>query len=139
MEQAQALTQIDLPHYGIHAGQAGGQVCADAVEKGFGILQAFCFYGNGNVLLLNEIVAVRSLVREKVIVLHAELIQSVSLEGHEQCAAELLLVEGAVEQGDFCRSIDRQGVEKRAVCHEQLHLLFRRGNLVIDIKKAPSF
>ena len=44
MEQAQALTQIDLPHYGIHAGQAGGQVCADTVEEGFCILQTFRFH-----------------------------------------------------------------------------------------------
>ena len=139
MKQAQALVQIDLPSHGVHAGQTGGQVCPDTVEKGFCVLQTFRLHGNGNVLLLNEIIAVRCLVREKVVVLHAELIQSVSLEGHQQCAAELLLIESTVKQGDLRRSIDRQSIEKRTICHEQLHLLFRRGHLVIDIKKAPSF
>ena len=139
MEQAQTLTQIDLPHYGIHTGQACGQVCPDTVEKGFCVFQTFRLCGNGNVLLLNEIVAICRLIREKVVVLYTELIQPVSLKGHEQRAAEFLLVEGAVEQGDLRRCIDRQGVEKSAVCHKQLHLLFRRGYLVIDIKKTPSF
>ena len=138
MEQPQALVEGDLPYAGIHAAQASGQVGADAGEKGTGLLNAALGHGHGDVLLLHQIVAAAGLVQQNAVVLAAHIVAAILPVGHEQIPAELLPVELAVHQRQLDARVYGQAVENAAVAQKQLHLLFRRGHGVIDVKKAPG-
>ena len=56
----------------------------------------------------------------------------------QEIPTELLPVELAVHQRQLDARVDGQAVEDAAVAQKQLHLLFRRGHGVIDIKKTPG-
>ena len=138
MEQAQALVEGDFPYAGIHAAQASGQVSSHAGEEGAGLLDAALGHGHSDVLLLHQIVAAAGLVQQNVVVLAAHIVAAILPVGHQEIPAELLPVELAVHQRQLNTRIDGQAVENAAVAQKQLHLLFRRGHGVIDVKKAPG-
>jgi len=138
MEQAQALVEGDFTDAGIHAAEASGQVSSHAGEEGAGLLDAALGHGHGDVLLLHQIVAAAGLVQQNVVVLAAHIVAAILPVGHQEISAELLPVKLAVHQCQLDARIDGQAVEDAAVAQKQLHLLFRRGHGIIDIKKAPG-
>ena len=138
VEQPQTLVEGDFPYTGIHAAEASGQVGSHAGEEGAGLLDAALGYGHGDVLLLHQIVAAAGLVQQNVVVLAAHIVAAILLVGHQEVSAELLPVELAVHQRQLDARVDRQAIEDAAVAQKQLHLLFRRGHGVIDVKKAPG-
>ena len=138
MEQAQTLVEGDFPYAGIHAAQASGQVGSHAGEEGAGLLDAALGHRHGDVLLLHQIVAAAGLVQQNTVVLAAHIVAAILPVGHQEIPAELLPVELAVHQRQLNACVDGQAVENAAVAQKQLHLLFRRGHGVIDVKKAPG-
>ena len=138
MEQPQALVEGDFPYAGIHAAQASGQVGSHAGEEGASLLDTVLGNGHGDVLLLHQIVAAAGLVQQNVVVLAAHVVAAILPVGHQEVSAELLPVELAVHQRQFDVRVDGQAVENAAVAQKQLHLLFRRGHGIIDVKKAPG-
>ena len=138
VEQPQTLVEGDFPYAGIHAAQASGQVSSHAGEKGASLLDTVLGNRYGDVLLLHQIVAAAGLVQQNVVVLAAHVVAAILPVGHEQVPAELLPVELAVHQRQLNTRINGQAVENAAVAQKQLHLLFRRGHGVVDIKKAPG-
>ena len=138
MEQPQALVEGDFPYAGIHAAEASGQVSSHAGEEGAGLLDAALGHGHGDVLLLHQIVAAAGLVQQNAVVLTAHIVAAILPVGHQEVSAELLPVELAVHQRQFDACVDGQAVEDAAVAQKQLHLLYRRGHGIIDIKKAPG-
>ena len=138
MEQPQALVEGDFPYAGIHAAQASGQVSSHAGEEGAGLLDAALGHGHSDVLLLHQIVAAGGLVQQNAVVLAAHIVAAILPVGHEQVPAELLPVQLPVYQRQLNTRVDGQAVENAAVAQKQLHLLFRRGHGIIDVKKAPG-
>ena len=138
VEQAQALVEGDFPYTGIHAAQASGQVSSHAGEEGAGLLDAALGHRHGDVLLLHQIVAAAGLVQQNVVVFAAHVVAAILPVGHQEIPAELLPVKLAVHQRQLDACVDGQAVENAAVAQKQLHLLFRRGHGVIDVKKAPG-
>ena len=138
MEQAQTLVEGDFPYAGIHTTEASGQVSSHAGEEGASLLDTVLGNGHGDVLLLHQIVAAAGLVQQNVVVLAAHIVATILPVGHQEIPAELLPVELAVHQRQLDACVDGQAVEDTAVSQEQLHLLFRRGHGIIDVKKAPG-
>ena len=138
VEQAQTLIEGNFPYAGIHAAEASGQVGADTGEKDAGFLNAALGHGHGDVLLLHQIVAAGGLVQQNVVVLAAHIVAAILPVGHQEVLTELLPVELPVYQRQLDARVDGQAVENAAVAQKQLHLLFRRGHGVIDVKKAPG-
>ena len=138
MEQPQALVEGDFTDAGIHAAEASGQVSSHAGEEGAGLLDAALGHGHGDVLLLHQIVAAAGLVQQNVVVLAAHIVAAILPVGHQEVSAKLLPVKLAVHQRQFDPRVNGQAVKDAAVAQKQLHLLFRRGHGVIDIKKAPG-
>ena len=138
VKQPQALVEGDFPYAGIHAAQASGQVSSHAGEEGAGLLDAALGHGHSDVLLLHQIVAAGGLVQQNAVVLAAHIVAAILPVGHEQVPAELLPVQLPVHQRQLDARVDGQAVEDAAVAQKQLHLLFRRGHGIIDIKKAPG-
>ena len=138
MEQAQALVEGDFPYAGIHTTEASGQVSSHAGEEGASLLDAALGHGHGDVLLLHQIVAAAGLVQQNAVVLAAHIVASILPIGHQEVSAELLPVELAVHQCQLDARVDGQAVKDAAVAQKQLHLLFRRGHGIIDVKKAPG-
>ena len=94
--------------------------------------------GHGDVLLLHQIVAAAGLVQQNAVIFAAHIVAAILPVGHQEIPAELLPVELAVHQRQLNTRVDRQAIEDAAVAQKQLHLLFRRGHGVIDVKKAPG-
>ena len=138
VEQPQALVERDFPYAGIHTTEASGQVGSHAGEEGAGLLDAALGHGHGDVLLLHQIVAAAGLVQQNAVVLAAHVVAAILPVSHQEIPAELLPVELAVHQRQLDACVDGQAVEDAAVAQKQLHLLFRRGYGVIDVKKAPG-
>ena len=139
MQKPQAVIDCDLTDAGGHTGKSRGEVSSDAGEERACLLHAFLFCRNGDVLFLNEIVALRRLTQHQPIVFVSVEVTAVPLHGHEQRPTEVLLIELTVKERDLRRGPDGQRVQERAVGHKEFPLLFRGGHGVIDIKKAPSF
>ena len=139
MQKPQAVIDRDLTDVGGHTGKSRGEVSSDTGEERAGLLHAFLFCRNGDVLLLNEIVALRRLAQNKRVILVAVEVTAVPLHGHEQRPTEVLLIELTVKKCDLCRGSDGQRVQEGTVGHKEFPLLFRGGHGIIDIKKAPSF
>ena len=138
VEQPQALVEGDFPYAGIHAAEASGQVSSHAGEEGASLLDTALGNGHGDVLLLHQIVAAAGLVQQNVVVLAAHIVAAILPVGHQEVSAELLPVELAVHQCQLDARVDGQAVKDAAVAQKQLHLLFRRGHGIIDVKKAPG-
>ena len=139
MQKPQAVIDRDLTDAGGHTGKSCGEVSSNTGEECTGLLHAFLFCRNGDVLLLNEIVALRRLAQNKRVILVAVEVTAVALHGHEQRPTEVLLIELTVKERDLRRGSDGQRVQERAVGHKEFPLFFRGGHGIIDIKKAPSF
>ena len=139
MQKPQAVIDCDLTDAGGHTGKSRGEVSSDAGEECTGLLHTFLLRRNGDVLLLNEIVALRRLAQNKRVILVPVEVTAVALHGHEQRPPEVLLIELTVKERDLCRGSDGQRVQEGAVGHKEFPLLFRGGHGIIDIKKAPSF
>ena len=139
MQKPQAVIDRDLPDAGGHTGKSRGEVSPNTREECAGLLHAFLLRRNGDVLFLNEIVALCRLTQHQPIVFVSVAVTAVPLHGHEQRPTEVLLIELTVKERDLRRSPDGQRVQEGAVGHKEFPLLFRGGHGVIDIKKAPSF
>ena len=138
VEQPQALVEGDFPYAGIHAAEASGQVSSHAGEEGAGLLDAALGHGHSDVLLLHQIVAAGGLVQQNAVVLAAHIVAAILPVSHQEIPTELLPVKLAVHQCQLNTRVDGQAVENAAVAQKQLHLLFRRGHGIIDVKKAPG-
>ena len=139
MQKPQAVIDRDLTNAGGHTGKPRGEVSSNTGEECAGLLHAFLLRRNGDVLLLNEIVALRRLAQHKRVILVAVEVTAVALHGHEQRPPEVLLIELTVKERDLRRGPDGQRVQEGTVGHKKFPLLFRGGHGIIDIKKAPSF
>ena len=139
MQKPQAVIDRDLPDTGGHTGKPRGEVSPNTREERAGLLHAFLLRRNGDVLFLNEIVALRRLAQNKRVILVPVEVTAVALHGHEQRPTEVLLIELTVKERDLRRDSDGQRVQEGAVGHKEFPLLFRGDHGVIDIKKAPSF
>lgn len=138
MEQAQALVEGDFPYAGIHTAEASGQVSSHAGEKGASLLDTVLGNGYSDVLLLHQVVAAAGLVQQNAVIFAAHIVAAILPVGHQEVSAKLLPVKLAVHQRQFDPRVNGQAVKDAAVAQKQLHLLFRRGHGVIDIKKAPG-
>ena len=61
MQKPQAVLDWDLTDTGGHTGKSRGEVSPNAGKERAGLLHAFLLRRNGDVLFLNEIVALRRL------------------------------------------------------------------------------
>ena len=138
VEQAHTLHHVGVPYLYVHAGEIGSQFRPHPVEKGTGLLDVLTLHRNGDVLLLGKVIAAGGIVSKNVVVLRTVAILAVANHLHQDVAAELLLIHGAVKQGDLHQRPHRQRVEESAVAEKQRLLLFRPGHRIIDIKKPPG-
>ena len=112
MQKPQTVIDRDLTDAGGHTGKSRGEVSSNAGKERAGLLHAFLLRRNGDVLLLNEIVALRRLAQNKRVILVPVEVTAVALHGHEQRPTEVLLIELTVKERDFCRGSDGEGIEE---------------------------
>ena len=108
MQKPQAVIDRDLTDAGGHTGKSCGKVSPNTREECAGLLHTFLLRRNGDILFLNEIVALRRLAQNKRVILVPVEVTAVTLHGHEQRPPEILLIELAVKKRDLCRGSDGQ-------------------------------
>ena len=128
----------DGPGPAVQASKALGEVQVHPSEVGLGLLNLPLGDGEGDVLLLYKVVALRCPLGEDTVGLPAILVQVVPPLLHEDSALEVHAVQAAVDDGDFGGGVCGQGVEDAAVGGEDAPLVLLGGGGVVDVGKAPS-
>ena len=118
VEDTQTVIIGDSPRAGVQPSKALGKVALHPAEVGAGVLNFPLGDGQGDKLVLHQIVALGHLVQQDLVGLPAVLVQPVALFFHQDGALEVLKIQPAVADGDFGGSIRRQGVQHAAVGEE---------------------
>ena len=108
------------------------------MEKCPGLLRVLTGHGDGDVLILYEVVAGRRLLCKHPVVFQAVQVQVIPALAHEDAVLEVGAVEAAVVNGDLGHGIGWQAVEDAAVGCEHIPLVLVGGQGVVDVGKAPG-
>ena len=121
----------------VQLAEALSQVNVHPLEEGAGLLDVLPLNGNGDVFILNEVVALHGLLHEDAVVLLPVLVQAVPFQPHEDAVLEVGAVETAVVDGDFRRGPGRQAVEDAAVGQKHFLLILMGRYGVVNVREAP--
>ena len=103
---------------GVQPSKALGQIGVHPPEIGSGLLDFPLRYGKGDVFLLNQIVAFGGPSGQDLIGFPTIAVQLVPALFHQDLPLEVHRIDPAIDDGDFCGGVSRQGVEHRAVGKE---------------------
>ena len=138
VQNAEPVMGGDGPGAAVQASEALGEVGVHPAEVGPAFLNLPLGDGEGDVLLLDQIVALRRPLGENAVGFPAVLVQAVPPLLHQNGALEVYGVKTAVDDGDFGGGVRGQGVEDAAVREENTPpVILGRGG-VVDVGKAPG-
>ena len=103
---------------GVQPSKALGQIGVHPPEIGSGLLDFPLRNGKGDVFLLNQIVAFGGPSGQDLIGFPTIAVQFVPALFHQDLPLEVHRIDPAIDDGDFCGGVSRQGVEHRAVGEE---------------------
>ena len=138
MEDSQPLIGVQNFGPAVQASQILGQVRIYPVEEGPGFFRTFAGHGDRDVLVLNEVVAGRRLLREHPVIFPAVLVQIIPALPHQNTVLEVGAVEAAVVDGDFGHGVGGQAVENTTVGRKHVPLILIGGQGVVNVGKAPG-
>lgn len=107
------------------------------MEKCPGLLRVLTGHGDGDVLVLDEVVAGRRLFREHPVVFPAVQVQVIPALAHEDAVLKVGAVEAAVVNGDLGHGVGGQAVEDAAVGCEHIPLVLVGGQGVSSLAFIP--
>ena len=138
VEDTEPVMGGDGPGAAVQASEALGEVGVHPAEVGPAFLDPPLGDGEGDVLLLDQIVALRRPLGEDAVGFPAVLVQAVPPLLHQNGALEVHGVEAAVDNGDLGGGVRGQGVEYAAIGEENTPpVVLGRGG-VVDVGKAPG-
>ena len=137
MENAEPFMVVQGLGPAVQLAEALSQVNVHPLEEGAGLLDVLPLNGNGDVFILNEVVALHGLLHEDAVVLLPVLVQAVPFQPHEDAVLEVGAVETAVVDGDFRRGPGRQAVEDAAVGQKHFLLILMGRYGVVNVREAP--
>ena len=138
MKQPQPLMVIQGPCPTVQPSEALTKVCIHPAEKGTGFLNVFSRHGDGDILILDQAVAVGGLFRENGIVFLAVSIQPVAPAFHQDTALEVHAIQAPVVDGDFGGGVGGQTVQDAAIGGEHIPLVLVGRQGVVNIREAPG-
>lgn len=138
MEDAEPVMVGEGPRPGVQAPKALGQVAVHPAEVGACLLNFPLGDGEGDVLLLDQIVALRRPLGQNLVGLPAVFVQAVAALLQQDGALEVHRIKPPVDNGDFGGGVGGQGVEDAAVGKEDGPLLILGGGGIVDVGKAPG-
>ena len=138
VEQAQAVYTGNGPGGGVQLSKALGQSAVHPAKPGSGLLDLPLRDGDGDVLFLDQVVALRRFPGQQAVVFPAIAVQAVPLLLHEDGLGKVRLVQAAVDNGDLGGGIGGQSVEGGGVGAEDAALVLVGGRGVVDVGEAPS-
>ena len=133
-EDPQTGHQIQFLPNGGQLGQMGDQVSADPRKVCTGFRNVFLDHADCDVSLLHHTIAgPGDLGEQHIVVLLAEVVQSILAHGKQQGRFELRLVKPPVIDGDLGAGAGVQCVEQFGIVQEHSRLVFLAGDLVVDV------
>ena len=138
VEDAEPIMVGEGPCPGIQAAEALGEVAVYPAEIGPRLLDLPLGDGEGDVLLLDQVVALLRPPGHDLVGLPAVFVQAVPFLFQEDRALEVYWGQAAVEDGDLGGGVGGQGVEDAAVGEEDGALFLLGGGGIVDIGKAPG-
>ena len=118
MENPQTVMVRDGPRPGFQPPKTFRQVALHPAEVGAGVLDFSLCNGQGDKLILYQIVALGHLVQQDLVGFPAVHIQSVAFFFHQDSTLEVLRIQPAVADGDFGGGVRGQGVQHTTVREE---------------------
>ena len=138
VEYAQAVIDRQFTQTGGNLTVACGKVAAYTVEKGSCFLDILFLHGNGDVLFLDDVMALCGLVQQICIVFGTVAVPAVLHHRHQNGAAKGVFIQAAVINADFRFRVGFQRVEYIAVSHKHFQLVVAGGDGIVNIKKAEG-
>ena len=137
VEDAQAVLVVQGLGPAVQLAEALSQVGVYPVKERAGLLDVLPGHGDGDVLILHQIVALRRLFRQDAVILLAVLVQLVPVQTHEDTALKIGGVETAVVDGDFGCGVGRQAVQYAAVGRKHIPLVLIGSQSIVDVSETP--
>ena len=139
VQDAQALGGIQLCTLGAEGGKVGAEICAGAGKVGTSLFYVLFEHRDGDVLLLNDAVALHRLVQQHLVVFPAVDVPCIPAQRHEDVLLKVDPVQAAVVDCDLRGSPGIQTVQQLGIHEKHGLLICAAGDEVVDVREAVHF
>ena len=136
VQDAQAFGDIQLCTLGAEGGEVGAEICAGAGKVGPSLFYVLFEHRDGDVLLLNDAVALHRLVQQHPVVFPAVDVPRIPAQRHEDVLLKVDPVQAAVVDCDLCGSPGIQTVQQLGILEKHGLLICAAGDEVVDVREA---
>ena len=137
VKDTQTLLIIQRTRTALQPAEVLAKVGIDPMEEGAGLLDALPCNGHGDVLILDQVIALGCLVGHDPVVLSAVAIQIIPTLPHQNIALKVRAIQPPVVDGDLRSGVCGQTVQHTAVSREHIPLILMGGQRVVDVRKPP--
>ena len=139
VEDAKPFLCVQFRTDGRELAEVSHEVGPHTGEVGAGFLDRLFIHADGNITLLHDaVVGAGDLVEQHIVVLTAQIIQSVAGGTEQDALFKIVSVNTAVVDGDFGGGAGIQRVQQFAVIEEHLGFVVLAGYGVVDVLKTPT-
>ena len=118
--------------------EVSNQICTDTGKISSCVLHTLFVDGNGNILILNNGVCTRCLIKKHFVVFLSILVQIISGCRNKDCLLKIQSVEPTIIDCDFCRCTTVKRVQKFGIFKEHRFLILTARHCIVNIRKAIS-
>ena len=136
VQDAQAFGDIQLCTLGAEGGEVGAEICAGAGKVGTSLFYVLFEHRDGDVLLLNDAVALHRLVQQHPVIFPAVDVTRIPVQRHKDVLLKIDPVQAAVVDCDLRGSPGIQTVQQLGIHEKHGFLVCAAGNKVVDVREA---
>ena len=139
VQDAQAFGDIQLCTLGAEGGEVGAEICAGAGKVGTSLFYVLFEHRDGDVLLLNDAVALHRLVQQHLVIFPAINIPRVPAQRHKDVLLKVDAIQAAVVDCDLRSGSGIQTVQQLGILEKHGLLIRAAGDEVVDVREAVHF
>ena len=118
--------------------EVSNQICTDTGKISSCVLYTLFIDGNGNILILNNGVCTRCLIKKHFVIFLSILVQIISGCRNKDCLFKIQSVEPTVIDCDFCRCTTVKRVQKFGIFKEHRFLILTACHRIVNVRKTIS-
>ena len=136
MQDAQSLGGVQLRTLGAEGGKVRNKISAGAGKICASFLHILFHHGDGDILLLDDAIALRGLVHEHLVILLAVHIPLIPAQGHEDGLLKVHAIEAAVVDRNLGGRPGVQAVQRLGISQKHGLLICAAGHKIVDVREA---
>ena len=139
VQDAEAFGDIQLCTLGTEGGEVGAEICTGAGKVGTSLFYVLFEHRDGDVLLLNDAVALHRLIQQHPVVFPAVDVPRIPAQRHKNVLLKVDAIQAAVVDCDLCGSPGIQTVQQLGILEKHGLLICAAGDEVVDVREAVHF